>query len=112
MPPPGEPSLWQLGLLWAPQMLTSPSVQTCWGARMAEVTEPTGTAAKAGWAWARRRVREQTQGGIFIGHLTTAKKKKPGLQRRYWDRTLQGQENRTACKAPATEWGRKDKHRH
>lgn len=84
--------------------------QTCWGARMAEVTKPTGTSAKAGWAWARQRVREQTQGGIFIGHLTTAKKKKPGLQRRYWDRTLQGQENRTACKVPATEWGREDKH--
>lgn len=55
--------------------------QTCWGPRMAVVTKPTGTSAKAGWGWARWRVRQQTKDGIFIGYLITTKKKKTGLQK-------------------------------
>lgn len=81
MPRPWEgPSLRQLGLLWATD--AHHTCQTCWGPRMAVVTKPTGTSAKARWGWARWRVRQQIKDGIFIGHLVTAKKKKPGLQKK------------------------------
>ena len=82
--PPGEPltlATWAaVGPIDAHQPFTH--AKTCWGPRMAEATKPTGTSAKAVWGWARWRVRQQTKDGIFIGHLTTAKKKEPGLQKK------------------------------
>lgn len=69
MPPQGLYPLtlatWML--LWAPQMLTSPSrVPDLLGCQDGRGDRANWNFSPgAGWAWARRRVREQTQGWNF-----------------------------------------------